>query len=242
MDIMAIIHAATMGDTRRVRPMVAWAVLEYMLRGAPYGIVLAVTWVLFDPLTNPGTPINITALVWLSVSLLVSLTLLHLVSRRSYLAMFDDAYGLCADGRLAMGDHLRKLSMGFFNARDPGTIGAYLINDYANIEHIFTHLVPQAIGALAMPVILLLALATQSWQLALAAALVIPLAIPFTFVSRAFIRFFGKHHQKAKVEAASRMLEYVQGMRLIKAFNLAGAKFERLELVFRRLKALSIKL
>ncbi|PDV98986.1 ABC transporter ATP-binding protein [Candidatus Chloroploca asiatica] len=242
MNIMAIIRAATMGDPRRVWPMVAWAVLEYMLRGAPYGIVLAVTWVLFDPLTNPGTPINITALVWLSVSLLVSLTLLHLVSRCSYLAMFDDAYGLCTDGRLAMGDHLRKLPMGFFNARDPGTIGAYLINDYANIEHLFTHLVPQAIGALAMPLILLLALATQSWQLALAAALVIPLAIPFTFVSRAFIRFFGKQHQKAKVEAASRMLEYVQGMHLIKAFNLAGAKFERLELVFRRLKALSIKL
>ncbi|NTV64940.1 MAG: ABC transporter ATP-binding protein [Oscillochloris sp.] len=241
-NIFAIIRAATMGNPQRVRSMLLWTALEYMLRGAPYGIVLAVTWVLFDALSNPGTPINIAALIGLSASLLVSLALLHIVSRRAYLEMFDEAYGLCAEGRLMIGDHLRKLSMGFFNARDPGAIGAYLINDYANIEHVFTHLVPQAVGALAMPTFLLLVLASQSWQLALAAALVIPLAIPFTFISRAFIRFFGQRHQKAKVEAASRMLEYVQGMRLIKAFNLTGTKFERLENVFRRLKALSIKL
>jgi ATP-binding cassette subfamily B protein len=239
---MAIIRAATMGDPKRVRSMVLWTMLEYFMRGAPYGIVLAVTWVLFDALTNPGAPLNIAALVGLCVSLLVSLALLHLVSKRAYLEMFDEAYGLCAEGRLAMGDHLRKLSMGFFNARDPGAIGSYLITDYANIEFIFTHLVPQAVGALTMPLLLLLVLATQNWRMALAAALVIPLSIPLTFITRAFIHFFGKRHQKTKIEAASRMLEYVQGMRLIKAFNLTGAKFERLEKVFRRFKSLSIKL
>ena len=241
-NIMAIIRAATMGDPKRVRSMVLWTMLEYFMRGAPYGIVLAVTWVLFDALTNPGAPLNIAALVGLCVSLLVSLALLHLVSKRAYLEMFDEPYGLCAEGRLAMGDHLRKLSMGFFNARDPGAIGSYLITDYANIEFIFTHLVPQAVGALTMPLLLLLVLATQNWRMALAAALVIPLSIPFTFITRAFIHFFGKRHQKTKIEAASRMLEYVQGMRLIKAFNLTGAKFERLEKVFRRFKSLSIKL
>ena len=241
-NILAIIRAATMGNPKRVRPMVLWTVLEYFLRGAPYGIVLAVTWVLFDALTHPGAPINVGALVGLCVSLLVSLALLHVVSKRAYLEMFDEAYGLCAEGRLVIGDHLRKLSMGFFNAHDPGAIGAYLINDYANIEFIFTHLMPQVVGALAMPALLLIVLATQNWRMALAAALVIPLSIPFTFVSRAFIRFFGQRHQRTRVEAASRMLEYVQGMRLIKAFNLTGAKFERLETVFRRLKALSIKL
>jgi len=241
-NIMAIIRAATMGDPKRVRSMVLWTMLEYFMRGAPYGIVLAVTWVLFDALTNPGAPLNIAALVGLCVSLLVSLALLHLVSKRAYLEMFDEPYGLCAEGRLAMGDHLRKLSMGFFNARDPGAIGSYLITDYANIEFIFTHLVPQAVGALTMPLLLLLVLATQNWRMALAAALVIPLSIPLTFITRAFIHFFGKRHQKTKIEAASRMLEYVQGMRLIKAFNLTGAKFERLEKVFRRFKSLSIKL
>lgn len=241
-NIMAIIRAATMGNPRRVRSMILWTILEYFLRGAPYGIVLAVTWVLFDFLSNPGASLDFAALVWLCVSLLVSLALLHIVSKRSYLEMFGEAYGMCAEGRLMIADHLRKLSMGFFNARDPGTIGSYLITDYGNIEFLFTHLLPQTVGAFAMPLLLLIVLATQNWRMALAAALVIPLSIPFTFISRAFIHFFGKQHQKTKTEAASRMLEYVQGIRLIKAFNLTGTKFERLEKVFRRFKSLSIKL
>lgn len=32
------------------------------------------------------------------------------------------------------------------------------------------------------------------------------------------------------------MIEYIQGIRLIKAFNLSGNKFERLERAFRDLK------
>ncbi|MCK4303094.1 MAG: ABC transporter ATP-binding protein, partial [Candidatus Eisenbacteria sp.] len=242
MNILSIIKAATLGDMKRVRPMILWTLLEYLLRGAPYGILLGVVWELFKPLQHPGTPLNVRALIGLSVALLVALVLLFMVSKKAYNEVYYETYALCAEGRLAIGDHLRKLSMGFFNARDPGAIGSYLINDYANVEFIFSHLVPQIAGAAAMPALLLIMLATQNWQMALVSALVIPVAIPFTFISRAFIRYFGKRHQKAKVAAASRMLEYVQGMRLIKAFNLTGTRFERLEKTFRDLKSLSIKL
>jgi len=242
MNIPAIIKAATLGDMKRVRPMILWTVLEYLLRGAPYGILLGVVWELFKPLQHPGTPLNVRVLIGLSVALLVALALLLIVSKKAYNEVYYETYALCAEGRLAIGDHLRKLSMGFFNARDPGAIGSYLINDYANVEFIFSHLVPQIVGAVAMPALLLIMLATQNWQMALVSVLVIPVAIPFTFISRAFIRYFGKRHQKAKVAAASRILEYVQGMRLIKAFNLTGTKFERLETTFRHLKSLSIKL
>ena len=242
MNILSIIKAATLGDMKRVRPMILWTLLEYLLRGAPYGILLGVVWELFKPLQHPGTPLNVRALIGLSVALLVALVLLFFVSKKTYNEVYYETYALCAEGRLAIGDHLRKLSMGFFNARDPGAIGSYLINDYANVEFIFSHLVPQIAGAAAMPALLLIMLATQNWQMALVSALVVPVAIPFTFISRAFIRYFGKRHQKAKVAAASRMIEYVQGIRLIKAFNLTGTKFERLEKTFRNLKSLSIKL
>ena len=42
MNILSIIKAATLGDMKRVRPMILWTLLEYMLRGAPYGILLGV--------------------------------------------------------------------------------------------------------------------------------------------------------------------------------------------------------
>ncbi len=242
MNILSIMRAATLGNIQRLRPMILWTIFEYLLRGAPYGILLGVVWELFKPLQHPGAPLNVRALLGLSAALAISLALLFLVSKKAYLKMYYETYDLCTDGRLEIGDHLRKLSMGFFNARDPGMIGSYLIDDYANVEFMLSHLVPQIAGAAAMPVLLLIFLAFQNWQLALVSALVIPAAIPFSFLSRAFINHFGKKHQKARIDASSRMLEYVQGMRLIKAFNLTGAKFERLEKTFRTFKSLSIKL
>lgn len=242
MNILSIMRAATLGNIQRLRPMILWTIFEYLLRGAPYGILLGVVWELFKPLQHPGAPLNVRALLGLSAAMAISLALLFLVSKKAYLKMYYETYDLCAEGRLEIGDHLRKLSMGFFNARDPGMIGSYLIDDYANVEFMLSHLVPQIAGAAAMPVLLLIFLAFQNWQLALVSALVIPAAIPFSFLSRAFINHFGKKHQKARIDASSRMLEYVQGMRLIKAFNLTGAKFERLEKTFRTFKSLSIKL
>lgn len=242
MNILSIMRAAALGNIQRLRPMILWTIFEYLLRGAPYGILLGVVWELFKPLQHPGSPLNVRALLGLSAALAISLALLFLVSKKAYLKMYYETYDLCADGRLEIGDHLRKLSMGFFNARDPGMIGSYLIDDYANVEFMLSHLVPQIAGAAAMPVLLLIFLAFQNWRLALVSALVIPAAIPFSFLTRAFINHFGKKHQKARIDASSRMLEYVQGMRLIKAFNLTGAKFERLEKTFRTFKSLSIKL
>jgi ATP-binding cassette subfamily B protein IrtB len=242
MTFFSIIKAASLGDVKRVRPMILWTILEYLLRGAPYGILLGVIWELFRPLENPGMLLNYQALIALCVALLVSLALLYWVSKKAYDKIYWGTYEICAEGRLAIGDHLRKLSMGFFDARDPGVVGSYLLNDYANVEFLLSHLVPQIIGGIAMPVVLIIMLAFMNWKLAIITTLVIPLSIPFTYLSRAFIRYFGKKQSKAKIDAASRMLEYIQGMRLIKAFNLTGTKFDRLEKSFRTLKSLSIKL
>jgi ATP-binding cassette subfamily B protein IrtB len=239
---IALINSATMGQPRRVRPLIGWTVLEYFLRGAPYGILLIVVWELFKPLQNPITTLDVPRIAWACGGLLAALAILYLVSRKASFAASKDSYELGADGRLALVEHLRRLSLGYFNARDPGDIGAYLVADYANVEMMLSHHLPQICGALAAPAALLLGLLFINWKLALAAALVIPLSLPLAWISILIITRLGKKHQKSRVDAASRMIEYIQGIRLIKAFNLGGARFERLEKTFRRLKSISIRL
>lgn len=242
MNILNAINAATMGNPKRVYPLVGWTVLEYFLRGAPYGLLLAVVWELFIPLQHPGTPLRISIIVYSCVALLVSLMLLYLTSRKAYFAAYKDSYEICAEGRISIIEHLRKLPMGFFNTRDPGDIGAYIVADYANVEMLFSHLLPQLCGALAAPLVLLVFLASVNLKLAAATALFIPLAVPFAWISTRIIASAGRKHQKSKIDASSRMIEYIQGIRLIKAFNLGGAKFERLEQAFKRLKRDSIRI
>ncbi|MFZ7137788.1 MAG: ABC transporter ATP-binding protein [archaeon] len=242
MKIFSLMRAATLGHPERLRSMILWTLLEYAFRGAPYGVLLMGVWEFFKPLQNPGTSLNIPALIGISVALAVSLVLLFIVSKIAYKKTYNGTYEICAEGRLTISNHIRQLPMGFFNTRDPGTIGAYLLSDYANVEQLLSHLLPQLVGAVAMPSLLLVFLAFQNWQLALLSAAVIPLSLPILVIAIKFIKHFGKKQQKAKREATSRMLEYLHGMKLIKAFNLTGTKFERLEKTFRNFKSVCIKL
>jgi ATP-binding cassette subfamily B protein len=242
MKIKEIMNSATMGEKKRLRPMIFWTILEYSFRGAPYGILLMVIWELFLPLQYPGTSLNVDSIIFLWIALLISVVLLYIVGRKAYFATYYKSYELGAEGRVKMGEHLRKLPMGFYNSRDPGDIGAYLITDYANVEQLLGHALPQIFGAVAMPSIMIICLFFINWQLALVTFLVIPFALCFASITFIFVKIVGKKHQKTKIQAHSRMIEYIQGIRLIKAFNLRGTKFDRLEKTFRNLKSKSIKL
>jgi ATP-binding cassette subfamily B protein len=242
MNLHDLLKAVTLGQPKRLRHMILWSIAEYAFRGAPYGVMLLVIWELFKPLQNPGTVIDTAAIARLWFWLLGSLLVLYALSRKSYFALYYDGYDLTAEGRLSLADHLRSLSMGFFNSRDPGDVTAYLVSDYANVEMLLTHIIAQIFGGATLPLVVILTLMFVDWRMALAAALVIPLAWPATLLSTALLTRLGKKHQKSKNEAAARMIEYVQGMRLIKAFNLRGTRFERLERIFDRLKVDSIRL
>ncbi|MFT3739348.1 MAG: ABC transporter ATP-binding protein [Breznakibacter sp.] len=242
MKFKDILNSATLGRPKRLRPMVAWTMIEYFFRGAPYGFTIMAIWYIFEPLQNPGTTLNVNGIIHACIGLFVSLLAMLWANYKSYFAAYGDGYAIGADGRLSIAAHLRKLPMGFYNSRDPGDIGAYIVTDYANIEQLTTHLIPQFFGAVTMPLVAIFSLMFFHWQLALVAALVIPLAWPLAKLSAFLIRKMGKKHQKTKVEAASRMIEYIQGIKLIKAFNLGGTRFERLEKVFRQLKKDSIRL
>jgi ATP-binding cassette subfamily B protein len=242
MKFSKALNSATMGQPKRFRPMIIWTMVEYLFRGAPYGITLFVVWELFKPLQQPGIELDIQRITLACIGLAVCLMFLFIANRKAFFASFEDGYSICADGRKDITNHLRKMPMGFYNSRDPGDIGAYIVTDYGNIEHLVTHLVPQFFGALSMPLILLTCLFFINWKLALAATLVLPLAWPVAKLSNYIIAKVGIKHQKTKVGAMSRMIEYIQGIKLIKAFNLGGRKFERLERAFRDLKRESIRL
>lgn len=242
MKLNDIINSATLGQPKRLRPMIIWTMVEYFFRGAPYGFTIMVIWYMFEPLQNPAATLNVQGIIYACIGLFVSLVIMFWGNYKSYFAAYSEGYNITADGRLSIASHLRKLPMGFYNSKDPGDIGAYIVTDYANIEQLTTHLIPQFFGAIAMPLVALFMLLFFNWQLALVSALVIPLAFPMAKISTYIIRKTGKKQQKSKVETASRMIEYVQGIKLIKAFNLGGTRFERLEKVFRRLMKDSIRL
>lgn len=220
----------------------AFQVAQSLLQGTPFYVILRVILELLKPIERPGLPLNVQALVVWTGVLAASLVLLFLFGRAAYNAQNIAAYTISCEGRLALGEHLRKLPMGFFKGRDPGDITALMLQDYANVETMLSHMLMDAVSSIALPVVFLAFLVPVDWRMALATVALIPVSLAVLFASRGLVDWLGRKQVRAKNEASSRMLEYLDGMKNIKAHNLQGEKFSRLEKSFDELKKRSVKL
>jgi ATP-binding cassette subfamily B protein len=107
--IMPTIKAATMGDSKRLHPMIIWTFIEYLFRGAPYGILLVVIWELFKPLENPGATIDFHLLLMLTLALAGSLILLFVITKIAYDKCYTRPYACCSERRISIAKQLRSL-------------------------------------------------------------------------------------------------------------------------------------
>jgi ATP-binding cassette subfamily B protein len=77
--------------------------------------------------------------------------------------------------------------------------------------------------------------------MALAVFVSVPVAFLIIFASRSLQRRLGKKHAEAKLAASEQVQEYIEGLKVIKACNLDGEKFSKLENALRTMRNLAIK-
>lgn len=224
-----------------LRKPVILETLQSILQGQPYFIILMVILELIKPLEKGGLAVDYNRIIALTIWLAISLILLFFAARGTYYSEHGVAYNIGAEGRLSLGEYLKKLSMGFYKGRDPGDLTALMLQDYSNIENMISNLLMGAISALVLPIVFSFFLVTFDWRMTLITLVPIPLAIAAAVITRIIVMRVGDKHIKAKNRASSRMLEYLDGMQNIKAFNLHGKKFVRLEKAFQDFKKESIR-
>ena len=232
----------TNDNPRALRGPFLYAVLQSALQGQPYFVILLVVLELLSPLLNPGSQLNIQRLILLTGWLAAALLLLFLTGRKKFIEEMKTSYGITSEGRLSLGDHLRKLSMGFFKGRDPGDITSLMLQDYTNVEMLLGHALLDALGAMILPIVFLIFLVPYDWRMALITMVPVPAALLSAIIARMVVYRLGRRQIKAKNTAVSRMLEYLAGMRNIKSYNLQGEKFSRLKDAFAHLKRTSIRM
>ncbi|MBC8526700.1 MAG: ABC transporter ATP-binding protein [Candidatus Cloacimonetes bacterium] len=226
------------GNLKKLRKPLWLNIFNFILKGAPYGIFYLLLLELFEPKDQ----IDIQKIIWIFVSMAVILIVHLFIAMISLTNANVTAYNLTADARLILGEHLRKLSMGFFKRRDPGDITALLLQDMKKVEEIFTHYFIDIIACVILCSVMALFFFFIDWRMALAMIVSVLIAIPLLLIAQKIVAYFGKKHIASRNNAVSRMLEYLQGIKPLKAFSLTGTKFIRLEKAFKKLRDDSIKL
>ena len=92
-----------------------------------------------------------------------------------------------------------------------------------------------------MPVFAFLGLLWIDWRMAVAMFVALPLAVAVLLLSNIAQRKLSVRQIEAKINAGNRLAEYLQGIRVMKAYNLLGGKFERLKMAFSDLRRACIR-
>lgn len=238
---MSMLRNITADNPRSLVKPVFYTTIANLVIVIPLILLMEAVRLMFNPFVHPDMPFNIARLWWVCGALAVSLPLMFVCEIPAYRAQFRDAYSAAAEGRSRLAEHLRKLSLGYLNKRDPGDLANMMVGDFAMLEHGISHVVPQMIGAIVMPILALIGLTFLDWRLALSLFAALPVAILLVLLTSGIQRKFGSQHMRAKRDASNRLQEYLNGIQVIKAYNLTGERFIRLERSFRELMRQSIR-
>lgn len=230
------------GNTRSLLPSAAAAILDGIAKIIPAALLVDIFNTIYLSFAHPEDGLNTGRMWTVSLILLVWLGVEYAAYAYLYDKTYKAAYSLAASGRLSLAEHIRHLSLGFFGKRDPGDITNLLLNDYGQVEHTISHNVPQLISAIILPVLALAGLTFMDWQMTLAMFVAAPFGVLMLWLTDSIQARLSENHVRAKNEAASRLQEYLSGIREIKAHNIGGKRFERLRLSFDQLKRASIRL
>lgn len=232
---MNMLNNLTAGNPAKMTKPIAYTLLANIVNIVPFGLSVAAVNEIFLAFSTPGGRLDTEKLWLISAVLLIYTAVMFLAEIPAYRASYRDAYELSAQGRSNLAEHIRKLPLGYLTGRDPGDLANMIMGDFAMIENAASHLIPQLTGALIMPVIAFLCLLFVDVKMALAMFIALPLAAAVLASITGFQKKLGKRHMQSKLNAANRLQEYLSGLRVMKAYNMTGEKFTRLETALRKL-------
>ena len=238
---MNAIQNITIGQPDRLKKPVGYTILSNLVNIIPFCLSIEAIDVIFRAFDGNGTPLDTTRLWTISGILVIYVAVMVAAERASYRANFREAYAMSADGHIALAEHLRKLSLGFLSRRDPGDLSSMIITDFTMAETGISHHLPQLMGALVMPVLAFLSLLWINWRMSVAMFIALPVAILILWLSTKLQQRLSSKQIEAKINAGNRMEEYLQGIRVMKAYNLLGDRFVRLRKAFSDLRKACIR-
>ena len=166
---------------------------------------------------NSAYNINILAYAGYSVVFSAIILITH---RIQYDSTYFSAYSESADRRVALAEKLRKLPLSFFGKKDLSELTITIMGDCTDLEHTFSHSVPQLFGSLISVTLVGIGLFVVNWKMALSAVFVFPIAIMITVGSKFLQDKMGKKKIEAKLAASDKVQEYLENIREIKSYNI----------------------
>ncbi len=133
-------------------------------------------------------------------------------------------YMIFADQRIALADHLRRLPMGYFTAENIGKISSVLSSDMVFVEEVAMSTIANMMSYLLSAGVLMAFMFWLDWRLGLIALAVTLLANVVARRMNAVSLKEAAARQEQGERLTDAVLSFVEGIGVIKSYNLLGAQ------------------
>ncbi|MGR1083211.1 ABC transporter ATP-binding protein [Olegusella massiliensis] len=173
-----------------------------------------------------GSPAWDSALVWIAVAA-VFYVLSKALFGASTLLSHVSAYTILESLRKDFVSKLMRASLGTVQSKSIGSIKSVFIDRIENIEPPLAHMIPELGGSLVLAAGLAGWLVAIDWRMALACLVCVPLGLA---VFASSLKEFNAKYAAFMAESAhvnSVIVEYIEGIQVVKAFNQASDSYEK---------------
>ena len=148
-----------------------------------------------------------------------------LLTWRSSLMSHKISFTILKNIREAITDRMAKVPMGVMLETPTGTFKNLIVDNVAKLEDSMAHFMPELPSNIAAPLCSILLIFILDWRMGLASLITIPLGILFF---AAMMRGYGprmENYMRSANDMNSSLVEYVNGIQVIKAFNRSAASY-----------------
>ena len=170
------------------------------------------------PTLNPGAQPE-KDIVYYIVLGLSFILLTYLVGVRQYNSTYTSVYDESAVRRVSLAEKLRKLPMAFFGEKNLSDLTSTIMDDCTDLEHTFSHSVPQLYAALISIGLIAVGMFLWNWQLALSLFWVVPVALLMVLLSKKTMSRRNKENYLKKRAVSEKIQEGLENIQEIKACN-----------------------
>ncbi|OZS41522.1 ABC transporter ATP-binding protein [Photobacterium sanguinicancri] len=210
-------------------------VVDAFFASAPYGFLY---YILLDMLSDtPNLQHQFMLVLGCAGMMIVRVYLVRIIHLDISLIGFDAGKKI----RQQLGEHLRKMPMGFFQRTDFGSVNNTLLKDIDMIERIFTHLYAPIIATTSVLCFFALGLLLKDWRMGVAMMSTLPLACLAYLLTRAYARKWQSHMQYLMHQLNDAVMEYMDGLKELKSYRMMGKAFSRLDDVLTATQQQSLK-
>ncbi|MCR4774758.1 MAG: ABC transporter ATP-binding protein/permease [Saccharofermentans sp.] len=169
-----------------------------------------------------------TKCIYFGAALLVSIILEAVLEHITNVLQSATGYKVFADMRFKLGDHLRKLPMGYFTEGNIGKVSSVLATDMVFIEENCMGVLSELVTFIISQSIMVVMMFFMDYRMGLLSLLTVTV---FILIGNLMLKSTLKHShikQEGAESLTEEVLDFAEGIGIIKSFNMLGEKSKRL--------------